>query len=72
MVKMYPIFEDLLLIRTVFGTASVIQTGNKSPLCWHMLPIKERNLRESFPNDWPIVAKPLVYQVVSEQFQTTW
>ena len=60
------IFEVLRLVSAVFGTASVVQTINKSALYGHLLPVKEEQLRESFSSDWPIIAKPLVYQVLSE------
>ena len=50
----------------MFGTASVVQTINKSPLYGYLVPIKEKQLRESFQNDWPIIVLPLVYQIVSE------
>ena len=63
---MYLIFELLHLVSAVFGTASVVQTINKSPLYGYLVPIKEKQLRESFQNDWPITALPLVYQIVSE------
>ena len=63
---MYLIFEVLRLVSAVFRTASVVQTINKSPLYWHLVPIKEKQLRESFQNDWPIIALPIVYQRVSD------
>ena len=63
---MYLIFELLHLVSAVCGTASVVQTINKSPLYGYSVPIKEKQLRESFQNDWPIIALPLVYQIVSE------
>ena len=64
---MYLIFEVLRLVSAVFRTASVVQTINKSPLYGHLVPIKEKQLWESFQNDWPIIrALPLVYQRVSE------
>ena len=63
---MYLISEVLHFVRAVFGTASAIQTITKSPLYGHLVHIKEKQLRESFQNDWPIIALPLVYQVVSE------
>ena len=63
---MYLVFEVLRLVRAVFGTASAKQTINKSPPYWHLVPIKEKQLRESFQNDWPIIALPLVYQILSE------
>ena len=66
MLKMYLIFEVLRLVSAVFRTASVVQTINKSPLHGHLVPIKEKLLRESFQNDWPIIALPLVYQRVRE------
>ena len=50
----------------VFGTASIVQTFNKSALFGHLLPVKEKQLRKSFSSDGPIIAKPLVYQVLSE------
>ena len=37
---MYLISEVLRLVRAVFGTASAIQTINKSPLYGHLVPIK--------------------------------
>ena len=49
-----------------FRTASVVQTINKSLLYGHLVPIKEKQLRESFQNDWLIIALPLVYQRVSD------
>ena len=63
---MYLIFEVLRLVSAVFRTASVVQPINKSPLYGHLVPIKEKQLRESFQNDWPIIGIPLVYQRVSE------
>ena len=66
MLKMCLIFEVLRLVSAVFRTASVVQTINKSPLYGHLVPIKEKQLRESFQNDWPIIALLLVYQKVSE------
>ena len=63
---MYLIFEVLRLVIAVFGTASAVQAINKSPPYGHLDPIKEKQLRESFQNDWPIIALPLVYQIVSE------
>ena len=63
---MYLIFEVFPLVSAVFGTASVVQTINKSPQYGHLVPIKEKQLRESCQNDWPIIALPLVYQIVSE------
>ena len=60
------IFEVLRLVTAIFGTASVVQTINKSALYGHLLPIKEKQLRKSFSSDWPIIANPLVYQVLSE------
>ena len=60
------IFEVLHLVSAVFGTASTVQTINKSPSNGHLVPIKEKQLRESFQNDWPIIALPLVYQLVSK------
>ena len=64
--KMYLIFKVLRLVSAVFGTASAVQTINKSPPYGHLVPIKEKLLRESFQNDWPIIALPLVNQIVSE------
>ena len=66
MLNMYLIFEVLRLVSAVFRTASVVQTINKSPLYGHLVPIKEKQLRESFQNDWPIIVLPLVYQKASE------
>ena len=63
---MYLIFEVLCLVSTVFRAASVVHTINKSPLYGHLVPIKEKQLRESFQNDWPIIALPLGYQRVSD------
>ena len=63
---MYLIFEVLRLVSAVFRTASVVQTINKSPLYGHLVPIKGKQLRESFQNDWPIIALPIVYQRVSD------
>ena len=63
------IFEVLRLVSAVFGTVSVVQTINKYALYGHLLPVKEEQLRESFSSDWrhwPIIAIPLVYQVLSE------
>ena len=60
------IIEVLRLVSAVFGTASVVQTINKSALYGHLLRVKEEQLRESFSSDLPIIAKPLVNQVVSE------
>ena len=65
-VKMYLIFEVLHLVSAVFGTASAVETIYKSPPYGHLVPIKEKQLRETFQNDWPIIALPLVYQIVSE------
>ena len=66
MLKMYFIFEVLRLVSAVFGAASTVQTINKSTPYGHLVRIKEKQLRESFQNDWPIIALPLVYQIVSE------
>ena len=63
--KMYFIFEVLPLVSAVFGTASAVETINKSPPFGHSVPIKKKQLRQSFQNDWPIIALPLVYQIVS-------
>ena len=60
------------MVRAVFGTASAIETIYKSPLYGHLVPIKEKQLRQSFQNDWPIIALPLVYQIVSEHISDTW
>ena len=60
------IFEVLRLVSAVFGTASTVQTINKSTPYGHFVPIKEKQLRESFQNDRPFIALPLVYQIVSE------
>ena len=62
MLKMYLIFQVLRLVSAVFGTASAVQTKS-SP---YLVPIKEKQLRESFQNDWPIIVLPLVYQIVSK------
>ena len=59
-------FEVLRLVGAVFGTASVVQTINKSALYGHLLPVEEKQLRKFFSSDLPIIAKPLVYQVLSE------
>ena len=66
MLKKNLIFEPLHLVSAVFGTASVVQTINKSPLYGYLVSIKGQQLRESFQNDRPIIALPLVYQIVSE------
>ena len=66
MLKMYLIFEVLRLVSAVFRAASVVQIINKSPLYGHLVPIKEKQLRESCQNDWPIIAVPLVYERVSD------
>ena len=66
MLKRYLIFEVLRLVSAVYGTVSTVQTINKSTPYGHLVPIKEKQLRESFQNDWPIIALPLVYQIVSE------
>ena len=42
MLKMYLIFELLHLVSAVFGTDSVVQTINKSPLYGYLVPIKEK------------------------------
>ena len=65
---MYLIFKvlHLVLVNAVFGTASVVQYINKSPLYGYLVPIKEKQLRENFQNDWLIIVFPLVYQIVSE------
>ena len=60
------IFEVLGLVSAVLGTASVVQTIIKSALYGHLLPVKEKQLRKSFSSDWLIIAKPLVYQALSE------
>ena len=56
MLKMYLIFEVLRLVNAVFGTAGAVQTINKFPPYEHLVPIKEKQLRQSFQNDWPIIA----------------
>ena len=33
---------------------------------WAITLYKEKQLRKSLSSDWPIISKPLVYQVVSE------
>ena len=66
MLKKNLTFELLHLVSAVFGTASVVQTINKSPLYGYLVSIKGQQLRESFQNDRPIIALPLVYQIVSE------
>ena len=63
---MYLIFAVLRLVSAVFGTASTVQTINKSTPYGHLVPIKEKQLREAFQNDLPVIALPLVYQKVSE------
>ena len=60
------IFEVLRLVSAVSGTASVVQTINKSALYGHLLRVKEKQLKKSFSSDWPIIAKPLVYQALSK------
>ena len=54
---MFPIFEVLRLIGSVFGTARVVKTINKFSLYGHLFPIKEKHLTESFSSEWPIIAK---------------
>ena len=66
MLKISLIHEVLRLVSAAFGTASVVQTIDKSTLYGHLLPVKEKQLRKSFSSDWPIIATPLVYQVLSE------
>ena len=66
MLNMYLIFEVLRLVSAVFRTASVVQTINKFPLYGQLVPSKEKQSRDSFQNDWPIIALPLVYQRVSD------
>ena len=63
---MYLMFEVLRLVSAVFGTASAVKTINISHPYGHLVRIKEKQLRESFQNDWPIIALPLVYQIVSK------
>ena len=63
---MYLIFEVLRLVSAVFGTAVAVQAINKSPPYGHLVRNKEKQLRESFQNDWPIIALCLVYQIVSK------
>ena len=41
------IFEVLRLVSADFGTASVVQTINKSALYGHLLHVKEKQLRKS-------------------------
>ena len=55
MLKMYLIFEVFRLLCTVFGTASVVQIIIKYSLYGHLLPVKEKHLRESVSSDWPII-----------------
>ena len=50
-VKKYLIFEALRLIGAVFGKASVVQTFNKYPLYGHLLPIREKSVREFILSD---------------------
>ena len=57
MLKMYLIFEDLRLIGTVFGTASVIQVIIKYSLYGHSPTVKEKHLNKSFSSVWSITAK---------------
>ena len=57
MLNMYLIFEALRLIGTVFGTASVVQIIIKYSLYGYLLPVKEKKIRKSFSNDWPITTK---------------
>ena len=57
---MYLIFEVLRLIGTVFGTASVVQIIIKYSLYGHLLPLKEKHLRESQVIG-PLLLKPLIY-----------
>ena len=52
------IFEVLRLVSAVFGTAIAVQAINKSLPYGHLVPNKEKQLRESFQNDWPIIALP--------------
>ena len=66
MLKMYLIFEVLRLVSAVFETAIAVQAINKSPPYGHLGPNKEKQLRKSFQNDWPIIDIPLVYQIVSK------
>ena len=54
---MYLIFEVLRWIGTVFGTASIVQIIIKYSLYGHLLPVKEKHLRESVSSDWIIIAK---------------
>ena len=62
---MHLIFEVLRLVSAVCGTASAVRTINKSPPYGNLVPIKEKQLKESFQNDWPVIALPFVYQIVS-------
>ena len=57
MIKMYLIFEVLRLIGTVYGTARVEQIVIKYSIYGHLLPVKEKHLRESVSSDWTIIAK---------------
>ena len=54
------------MVSVVFGTVSAVQTINKYLLYWHLDPFKEKQLRESFQNDRPIIALPLAYQIKNE------
>ena len=49
---MFLIFQVLSLVSAVFGTASAVQTINKSPPYGHLVPIKKIQLRQSFQNDY--------------------
>ena len=67
MLKMYLIFEVLRLVSAVFfRNSQCCKATDKSLLYLHVLFIKEKQLRESFSSYWPIIAKSLVHQVVSE------
>ena len=57
MLKTCLIVEVLRLIRADFGTASAIQIISKYPFYRHLPPMMEKQVRESFSSDWPIIAK---------------
>ena len=54
--------KNVSKLSAVFGTASVVQTINKSALYGHSPPVKEKQLRKSYSSDWPIIDKPFVYK----------
>ena len=60
---MYLIFE---VLRLVLEQPVLYRPLINPPLYGHLVPIKEKQLRESFQNDWLITALPLVYQRVSD------